>query len=724
MQVLLRRTRSRPWKAPVSTPPAHWRQYNPPPSRYFASGPPPRSEETAPFTTREPERSQTTAILYEDEYLATDRLPNIYSAVCRVVYRDLVGFRPRAFNDFMDQQAKEKYERSPKDGSDSESRKRPAAETSGGRPEKKFKHLGRNEFRRVVKKDWEERKAIMERTGRDPAAIMDEQHAGEMDSAKKKIWKKTRKLIETGTRAPRELAEGEEKEERRPKKKVAVLIGYCGSGYRGMQLNPPTKTIEGDLFEAFVRAGAISKANSDDPKKSSLVRCARTDKGVHAAGNVISLKMIIESPTVIEDINKELVPQIRVWDIIQTTNGFSCYQFCDSRVYEYLVPTYCFLPPHPKSYMARTLAKHAEEENDLEGWKDRYDDMPDFWPKVMEEVRAELKAQEFPEDIIQQVLSSKAEDPEEQLPTLLHDRPYMLKKLEEETNTEEQMAVDNDSPADATSESKPSLEEQPESSGLTDGRDPSDPKQAKTLNQARKLQKQIIIRAKRAFRIPPARLERIRKAFKLYEGDHRFHNFTIQKTFKDASSRRYIKTFDVSDPIDIDDTEWLSLKVHGQSFMMHQIRKMVGLVMLTVRYGCPLGRISEAYGRLVIPIPKAPALGLLLDHPVFETYNKKADQHDRSHLTFEPYKDKIQEFKQKHIYDKLFMEEQKLQTFNAFLSFLDNFETTEFEYLSSRGMKAIPEVHHRPNKPVDKSTEDEQLNALLELEDGEENADS
>lgn len=67
-----------------------------------------------------------------------------------------------------------------------------------------------------------------------------------------------------------ESREEGEKEERRPKKKVAVLIGYCGTGYRGMQLNPPQKSIEGDLFEAFIQAGAISKANSDDPKKVSF----------------------------------------------------------------------------------------------------------------------------------------------------------------------------------------------------------------------------------------------------------------------------------------------------------------------------------------------------------------------------------------------------------------------------------------------------------------------
>lgn len=37
-----------------------------------------------------------------------------------------------------------------------------------------------------------------------------------------------------------------------------------------MQLNPPHKTIESDIFEAFVKAGAISRANSNDPKKVYL----------------------------------------------------------------------------------------------------------------------------------------------------------------------------------------------------------------------------------------------------------------------------------------------------------------------------------------------------------------------------------------------------------------------------------------------------------------------
>ncbi|KAF3938180.1 hypothetical protein ABW19_dt0201765 [Dactylella cylindrospora] len=608
------------------------------------------------------------------------------------------------------QERKEKPSRGGDSGDGGDGRKRYASESSNGRPGKKFKHFGRNEFKRAAKKDWEERKATFDKTGRDPGT--------ERDGADGKGKFKGRRPIENTPRAPRELAEGEEKEERKPKKKVAVLIGYCGTGYKGMQLNPPTKTIEGDLFEAFVKAGAISKANSDDPKKSSLVRCARTDKGVHAAGNVISLKLIIESPTVVEDINAQLVPQIRVWDIIPTTNGFSCYQFCDSRVYEYLVPSYCFLPPHPTSYIAKRMAKVAEEENDLEAWRDRYDDMPDFWPNVTEEVRTELEKAGFSEDIIQQVLSSKADDSDEQLPSLLDDVPGLkTEEVKKEDDGEEAEKVKVEPEDEKMDVETPTSTKESSSIDQKDAQEENTHKFSKGLSAARKLQKQVIMRSKRAFRIPALRLARIRQAFELYEGNHSFHNFTIQKTFKDPSSRRYIKTFKVSEPINIDDTEWLSLKVHGQSFMMHQIRKMVGMVMLTIRYGCPLDRIEEAYGRVVVPIPKAPALGLLLDHPVFDTYNKKADQHERGHITFEPYKEKIQEFKQKNIYDKLFMEEQKLNTFHAFLSFLDNFETTEFEYLTSKGMKAIPEVHRRGEKGEDTAVKDEPLNALIESED-------
>ena len=171
-------------------------------------------------------------------------------------------------------------------------------------------------------------------------------------------------------------------EERKPKRKVAVMIGYSGTGYKGMQISPSEKTIEGDLFTAFVQAGAISKPNADDPKKSGLVRCARTDKGVHAAGNMISLKLIVEDENVVKKINAHLSPQIRVWGIERTIGSFSCYQACDSRWYEYLIPTHAFLPPHPSSWLAKQLERLADEAGDREGYDARQEEVKGFWERV------------------------------------------------------------------------------------------------------------------------------------------------------------------------------------------------------------------------------------------------------------------------------------------------------------------------------------------------------
>lgn len=76
---------------------------------------------------------------------------------------------------------------------------------------------------------------------------------------------------------------------RLPKRQCALLIGFCGSGYNGMQVYaqficsrsscqldvvysqpPPLKTIEGTLFKALVEAGAVSQDNANDPVKVSL----------------------------------------------------------------------------------------------------------------------------------------------------------------------------------------------------------------------------------------------------------------------------------------------------------------------------------------------------------------------------------------------------------------------------------------------------------------------
>jgi len=79
------------------------------------------------------------------------------------------------------------------------------------------------------------------------------------------------------------------------------------------------------------------------------------------------------------------------------------------------------------------------------------------------------------------------------------------------------------------------------------------------------------LRRKRAWRIGVAELSTLRAAVKHFEGTHNFHNFTVDKEFRDRSNQRHMKNIQVADPVVHGETEWISVLLHGQSFMLHQV---------------------------------------------------------------------------------------------------------------------------------------------------------
>lgn len=365
------------------------------------------------------------------------------------------------------------------------------------------------------------------------------------------------------------------------------------------------KTIEGEFFDAFVKAGAIAAYNADDPRKVSLARAARTDKGVHAALNVISLKLIDLGENAPEQINAQLPETMRVWKIIRVLGGFDPREFCDSRIYEYMIPTHCFVPPRPQSALARMLEAKARPDAELATEADRVAraayrrDQAAFWARV---------------DACEQELL-REQEPELARELACIDDAYIQGEKREEAQ-----------------------------------------------RQARKMAE---VRCKAEYRISPERLELVRSALRLYEGTHPFHNFTIGKSCNDNSVKRFMMRLWTGDATEIiEGTEWLSIKVHGQSFMLHQIRKMIGMVMLCVRAGTPLVRITEAFAPTKVNIPKAPGLGLLLERPFFASYYKRAagfgrDPIDMDKPDFEP---ELEEFKHRHIYRRIFAEGAKDNT--------------------------------------------------------------
>ncbi|KAL9603915.1 MAG: hypothetical protein Q9219_000853 [cf. Caloplaca sp. 3 TL-2023] len=450
--------------------------------------------------------------------------------------------------------------------------------------------------------------------------------------------------------------------------------------------------------------------------------------------------MIIEDPDVVQKINEHLPSQIRVWGVEQTNGGFSAYQLCDSRIYEYLIPTYCFLPPHPESFLGKELAKLAEEADDTAGFEARQKEVSGFW-----------RATE--ENYIKPFLNTMDPEISTSVYKVLYDAdPKILDVVPDA----EAVAITEDAALDATrkgAEIQPTIElpdssrdddhsgsgfpDTPEaiisrpdpSSGLTEGipkgetsNQPKHGPPLPALEEALKKLKSIIVSAKKAYRIHPARLARVQSVLNAYLGTRNFHNYTICKRPRDPSAKRVIKSFIAGpEPILINDTEWLSLKVHGQSFMMHQIRKMATMATMVVRCGCPEERMQESYGHEKLTVPKAPSLGLLLERPIFDTYNKntvKEGVNKRGEVGFEKYKRELEEFKQREIYERIFREEERDDTwvsfsffsfpsnessvlggnwtvlilignrFHAFFASLDGMRWPDLLYLSSMGIPA------------------------------------
>ncbi|KAF3769734.1 pseudouridine synthase, partial [Cryphonectria parasitica EP155] len=491
-------------------------------------------------------------------------------------------------------------------------------------------------------------------------------------------------------------------EDRRPKRKVAVLIGYAGTGYKGMQINHDEKTIEGDLFAAFVAAGAIQKRNADDPKKSSFIRCARTDKGVHAAGNVISLKLTIEDADIVDKINAHLPEQIRVWGYQRTNNAFNCYQACDSRWYEYLLPSYTLLPPHPQTFLGKKVIEAAKEKGVWQECLQAWEDVQGYWDDVekndIKPILDELDDKSR-EEVLQKIHAS--EDAQE---NMQEDETAQKKRKADEVEERDAKKVKTGEDNSADKEVD-AADVTPETTQVESEGEPQVAPEPTAAEIALKKIKAAYVAAKRRYRVTPARVEQLQAALNQYLGTNNFHNYTVHKTFKDPSAKRLIRSFVVNPkPIQIRDTEWLSLKVHGQSFMMHQIRKMVAMAVLSVRCAAPLERIKESYGPTRISIPKAPGLGLLLERPVFETYSKKAQENfGKEALNFDKYEKEIEDFKHKQIYTRIWDTEEKDASFHVFLHQLDSFNTNYFLWVTAHGFDAAYEPKERFD-PKQKST--------------------
>ncbi|XP_037037515.1 tRNA pseudouridine synthase A [Bradysia coprophila] len=129
-------------------------------------------------------------------------------------------------------------------------------------------------------------------------------------------------------------------EDRVKRRKWCLLLGYSGANYYGMQRNPDVKTIEEELLVAMLKRKWITEEGFKLPQQIQFQRAARTDKGVSAARQCVSMKLPENLNA--EDINQELPSEIQIFGLKRVTKGFNSKDKCDARTYTYTLPTISF----------------------------------------------------------------------------------------------------------------------------------------------------------------------------------------------------------------------------------------------------------------------------------------------------------------------------------------------------------------------------------------------
>lgn len=260
-------------------------------------------------------------------------------------------------------------------------------------------------------------------------------------------------------------------------KMFVLLIAYSGKGYLGMQRNPGCKTIEHDLMQALLNSCHVTEQGAREPRRVWFQRAARTDKGVSACGQIVSIKLDPKTLS-LDAINAHLPDQIRVLGAHLVTNRFDAKLQCDARTYSYMAPSFAFAPASC--------------------------------------------------------------DPSEN------------------------------------------------------------------------------------YRITDDVLEKVRDLLSRYKGTHKFFNFTTRRKADDSSNARYIMEMTCGDPFICDDLEFVTITVKGQSFMLHQIRMMVGLVVAIARGVADESVLNRALTeKRRLNLPRAPALGLVLEGVWYRGYNTR-----------------------------------------------------------------------------------------------------
>ena len=379
------------------------------------------------------------------------------------------------------------------------------------------------------------------------------------------------------------------------KRKVALFVGYDGTSYRGLQQQPSQQHIEFDdgrqftvedvLEEAVYRAGGILDANRGSLGKINWARSSRTDKRVHSLSTVISMKLecnpgLFETDpdggTIAEGINKHLPLEVRVFAVQRVVKSFDARRECIRRHYDYYVPL---------TFLERMIGSlgGGEGEGEGEGAMD-VDEVLTRLERAWKSYAGHHAFHNFTKRRLYR-------------PSFQQKRRGVSSDVDggEETETDEETGA----AANAATVSTPTGAKEP--TGTSGTKEPTETSAP-----------------------PPAASSRVKGTINFEWKGERDDSDPIVR-----SHYRFIEECGCSEPMTLVDhggVPCVKLTVSGASFMLHQIRHMVGAALLVALGKMPQELLHAAMAPPVrINLPLAPPGTLVLRSADFGKFRRSYD---------------------------------------------------------------------------------------------------